>query len=206
MKRPGSATQAIMEQAEGPVGPRTSASHPLRIDEVPAGRAGGLIGLTLCPGKRDFSISGARWERDLPSDLDAIAAWRAETVLTLIEDHEFVLLEVRGLPEGLRERGMAWIHLPIQDGRAPDHRFEAAWPELAPRLQRRLRAGGRLLVHCRGGLGRSGVVAALLLIGLRHAPASAVQRVRAARPGAIETEEQLRYVLAFRAGRPPPAP
>ena len=30
---------------------RTSLSHPLRIDVVQAGDAGGLIGITFCPGK-----------------------------------------------------------------------------------------------------------------------------------------------------------
>lgn len=30
---------------------RTSLSHPLRIDVAQAGDAGGLIGITFCPGK-----------------------------------------------------------------------------------------------------------------------------------------------------------
>ena len=31
---------------------KTSETHPLRIDSVPVGSLGGLIGRTLCPGKR----------------------------------------------------------------------------------------------------------------------------------------------------------
>jgi ADP-ribosyl-[dinitrogen reductase] hydrolase len=55
--------------------------------------------------------------------------------------------------------------------------------------------GNRIVVHCRGGLGRTGVIAARLLIELGEAPDKALQRVRAARPGAVETPEQEDYVL-----------
>lgn len=52
---------------------RTSDTHPLWIDEVRAGDAGGLIGITFCPGKCGPSISGYQWERSLSADLDVIA-------------------------------------------------------------------------------------------------------------------------------------
>lgn len=58
-----------------------------------------------------------------------------------------------------------------------------------------LRDGGRVLVHCRGGLGRAGTVAARLLVELGDPAAVAVECVRQARPGAIETAAQLEYVL-----------
>jgi ADP-ribosyl-[dinitrogen reductase] hydrolase len=56
-------------------------------------------------------------------------------------------------------------------------------------------------------------VAARILIELGHAAADAVTMVRRARPGAIETREQLNYVLALQGataarptetGHPPP--
>jgi ADP-ribosyl-[dinitrogen reductase] hydrolase len=52
-----------------------------------------------------------------------------------------------------------------------------------------------LVIHCKGGLGRTGVVAARLLIELGETPNAALARVRAARPGAVETPEQEDYVL-----------
>jgi len=53
-------------------------------------------------------------------------------------------------------------------------------------------------VHCKGGLGRAGMVAALLLIETGDPPGAAIRKVRAVRPGAIETPAQERYVLAYR--------
>jgi len=55
-----------------------------------------------------------------------------------------------------------------------------------------------VLIHCTGGLGRSGMIAARLLVELGEEPRLAMQRVRAARPGAIETAAQEAYVLACR--------
>lgn len=52
-----------------------------------------------------------------------------------------------------------------------------------------------MLVHCRGGLGRAGTIGARLLIELGMEPETAIRRVRAMRPGAIETREQEKYVL-----------
>jgi hypothetical protein len=38
---------------------KTSTSHPLRIDSVAVGGAGGRIGTTLCPGKKQaYAQSG----------------------------------------------------------------------------------------------------------------------------------------------------
>ena len=176
---------------------RTSQSHPLWIDEVKAGDAGGIVGITFCPGKHGGSLYGPRWERDLESDLDAVAAWHASAVVTLIEDHEFALLGVQDLGARVRSRSIDWHHLPIADVRPPDARFEAGWLASGPTLCRALREGGRVLVHCRGGLGRAGTVAARLLVELGAAPHEAVDSVRVARPGAIQTDGQLQYVLGL---------
>lgn len=177
---------------------RTSLSHPLRIDAVRAGSAGGLIGITFCPGKCGDSAGSHRWERDLTADLDAIALWRPDAVLTLIEDHEFRSLGVTHLGAQVRARGIEWHHLPIVDVQPPDARFEVGWLHSGPKLLGSLRRGGRVLVHCRGGLGRAGTVAARLLVELDVPAREAVDRVRAVRPRAIETDEQLKYVLDLR--------
>lgn len=64
-----------------------------------------------------------------------------------------------------------------------------------PQLRSILRRGGKVLVHCRGGLGRAGTAAARLLVEFGVAPADAVARVRHTRAGAIETKQQMQYVL-----------
>ena len=171
---------------------KNSQNSPLRIAEVPLATTEGMLGLTLCPGKKDAS---RQWNRDLTDDLTAIQAWGASTVVTLIEDHEFALLGVGELGQRVGELGMNWIHLPIVDVSIPDGRFEELWANISSHLHSRLDAGERILVHCRGGLGRTGLVAGRILVERGCDPDIAMQRIRAVRPGAIETEEQERYVL-----------
>lgn len=168
--------------------PRTSQTHPLRIDSLPF--ANGRIGLTLCPGKQGDSVFGAPWARDLPTDLDAVEAWGAAAVVTLIEAAEAETLGVQGLGEAITARGVAWHPLPIPDLGVPDESAMEAWRNLSPRLHHLAEKGGRILVHCRGGLGRAGTIAALLLIERGMDAAAAITAVRAARPGAIETDVQ----------------
>lgn len=176
---------------------RTSQSDPLRIDGIAADPAPGIIGLTICPGKHDSHAMSGAWARDLDADLKAIRDWGATTLVTLIEEHEFELLKVPDLPDRAATAGLRWYHLPIRDVSIPDKRFEARWPAVSSELRAVLEAGGRVAVHCRGGLGRSGTIAARLLVELGNSPNDAIDRVRAARPGAIETMGQERYVLTL---------
>jgi len=137
------------------------------------------------------------WDRDLTTDLDAIRDWGAAAVVTLLEPKEILLLRVDRLGEEVRRRGMLWFHLPIADVSTPDEVFERNWVVAGDALRTLLRSGRDVLVHCRGGLGRAGTIAARLLIELGMEPATAVDRVRAVRPGAIETPEQKQYVLGI---------
>jgi ADP-ribosyl-[dinitrogen reductase] hydrolase len=89
---------------------------------------------------------------------------------------------------------MEWLHLPIRDVSTPDARFEANWPEASKRLRARLDAGENFVVHCRGGLGRGGMISARLLFESGNDPEDAMASVRAVRPGAIETKGQEEWV------------
>jgi ADP-ribosyl-[dinitrogen reductase] hydrolase len=174
--------------------PRTSATHPLQIESVET-PGGGRIGMTLCPGKRDPWAMTGSWERDLDSDLAVIGAWGCSALVTLMERHELEHLGVEGLGETARSAGLDWYHLPMRDGSIPTAAFESQWLTSGKALRDRLLGGESIVVHCRGGLGRTGLVAARLLIELGESPKGALSRVRAARPGAVETREQEIYVL-----------
>ncbi|WP_312136388.1 ADP-ribosylglycohydrolase family protein [Brevundimonas sp.] len=175
---------------------RTSATHPIQIAEIPCQQ--GIIGITLCPGKKGTSLFGADWDRDLEVDLDAVEKWRATIVVSLIENFEFEHLGVEDLGQSVITRGMEWIHAPIQDVGVPNDNFETRWAVLGHRIRSALINGDRVLIHCRGGLGRAGLVAARLLVEFGLSPDAAIQQVRGQRLGAIETLEQESYVKSVR--------
>lgn len=68
-----------------------------------------------------------------------------------------------------------------------------------PRFARDLMDGSRIVVHCKGGLGRAGTVACLLLYGVQMAKNAheAMAIVRAVRPRAIETPAQEAFLRAW---------
>ena len=169
--------------------------EPLIIDAVAA--AEGRIGMTACPGRKYLaSLTAPAWCRNLQDDLGSIRQWGASTLVTLLETQELKWLGVAALPRLARQCGLSWQHLPIMDGHAPDAGFRAAWTEVGADLRARLCRGESLVLHCRGGLGRTGTITAQLLIELGECPPQeAIARVRAARPGAIEAEEQEAYLM-----------
>jgi len=175
---------------------KTSTTHPLRIDAIPFAD-GAKLGLTLCPGKKQTHAATGAWDRDLALDLQAILDWGAKAVVTLMEDHELHRFKVPGMGDEVEAKGMDWYPLPIQDGGVPDASFERAWSYAGHRLRSLLTAGKREVVHCLGGLGRTGTIGARLLVDLGWSPQDAIIAVRKARPGAIETPTQERYVLAL---------
>ena len=97
-------------------------------------------------------------------DLQATQDWGAQAILCLMEAKEMTKLGVELLPKLVPEFGMELFHLPIPDGYAPTLKFDEDWPHVAGKLYRILESGGRILVHCKGGLGRAGTVAAKMLI------------------------------------------
>jgi ADP-ribosyl-[dinitrogen reductase] hydrolase len=177
---------------------KTSLTHPLEIASLSTGPTFGRIGITFCPGKYDRHAMSGHWDRDLSLDLDAIRDWGAAAVVTLVEPKELVVLRVEHLGEEVLRRRMLWFHLPIIDVSTPDEGFHRQWDVAGNELRTLLRSGRDVLVHCRGGLGRAGTIAARLLIELGMEPAIAIRQVRAVRSGAIETREQEEYVLGIR--------
>jgi len=150
--------------------------------------------MTFCPGKKQETALSGPWDRDLGADLAALKEWGASVLVSLMEAHEFEELSVRDLGERAEALDLEWHHLPIQDVKVPDARFESRWAYSGSRLRRHLEQDRGVVLHCKGGLGRTGTVAARLLVERGTNPEDAIREVRAARPGAIETAEQEDYV------------
>ena len=177
---------------------RTSLDSPLRIATLTL-PCGGSIGMTICLGKcAPNSVGGHAWARDLSIDLEAVRVWGAEVVVTLMENWELSQYGVSELGLAVEGLGMRWLHLPIVDGAAPTESWDEAWSSVhGKELHRLLDAGGAILVHCLGGRGRTGTVAARLLIERGMEPDLAIQQVREVREGAVETLEQETYLRAM---------
>lgn len=157
----------------------------------------GVIGLCSCPGRKYPPVLGTVSQQNLVQDLQSIRAFPANVLVTLMEMGE---LDWAGPP--LAELGAACAHLgiqhiylPIVDCDIPDAHWEQGWRSHGPGLHAHLRSGRNIVFHCRGGRGRAGLAVTRMLIESGEKPELAMTRVRAARPGAIETAAQENYLL-----------
>lgn len=177
---------------------RTSQTHPIQVYWIAnASHAQpGAIGLTFAPGKRGTGpLSGANWQRDLGTDLDRLSEHHEMDVLvSLMEDFEYELLGIPTLFTEALTRGISVLRLPIVDTRTPvPDDFERV-VALVQKIRNSLAAGQNVVIHCRGGRGRSGTIAALVLTSYGHTADEAIAQVREAQPQAVENREQHAYV------------
>jgi len=175
----------------------TSADDPIRVDWI-VDETQRSFGVTFCPGKNAPGVTGVMWKRDLERDLRVLEHIGVDVLAPLIPEAEMRMLGVPNLLEEIRYAFMDVEWFPFPDGGVPnDMNTFAAFID---RLIARLDEGERVVVHCRGGLGRAGLTAACLLIreGRFQNAASAIAEVRRKRsPRAVETLGQERFVAAY---------
>ena len=174
---------------------KTSNTHPLRINYVALPQYQGRIGMTFCPGKKGKGLYGGIWNRNLQADLQTLIEQGYRVLVSLMEQHEFDRLGVSHFAEVITHLPIRWMHLPIVDMQIPSPFFEQQFNQHKAFLIDQIQSGNHIVFHCRGGLGRTGMIAARLLIEQGVSPADAVYQVRQSRPNAIETYAQEEYLL-----------
>jgi protein-tyrosine phosphatase len=146
------------------------------------------------PWKGKFALSARPRGGDWLSD--EIAGWRRSginSVFSTLTDEEMVDLDLSGEPDEVQRQGMKFRSFPIPDRQVPDSEIKLteALDSLASELER----GNNAVIHCRQGIGRTGLVAACLLIGSGADAESAVSRLSAARGLPVpETPEQRKWI------------
>ncbi|MFT5172013.1 MAG: protein-tyrosine phosphatase [Gammaproteobacteria bacterium] len=173
----------------------------LRIDVVDVPRHQGRIGLCACPGGRRTLARDHDPSTDLINDLERIVEFGARGVVSLIDDRELIALGIESLPVLLQRKGLWWKHLPITDMGIPNADFEQHWQANSTFIREALSRGEDIVMHCWAGLGRTGTIAARLLIECGMEPAAAIIRLRDARPGSIQTRKQEKYVLRLNSSK-----
>ena len=172
---------------------------PLLIDTVAIPGVKGLIGITSCPGMKDEYSCFDHYGDSMADDLQAIRNWGATALITLLDESELHVLGVKDLPRKAMAFNLLWIHLPIRNLSIPDEKFDIQWACAGPRLAQWLREGQRIVIHCKEGIGRAGLVAARLMIELGTPPEQTINSVQKARPGSLQlySHEKYCYSLAY---------
>ena len=161
-------------------------SHPFDTLSLP-NRPGRLI-FTPCPGTKDSSLDSA---------LSTLKQAGADAVLTLMPYDELAQNSVSDLPALCAAQGLLWLHLPVADEQVPQADFDADWPVVMAQAADLLAAEKAIAIHCKGGSGRTGLIAARMLIEQGVARSEAISLVQALRPKALQHPAHAGWIAQF---------
>lgn len=120
-------------------------------------------------------------------DLDALRALGVDLIVGLEETSTVS-------PDAATARELELWHCPIADMEAPTF---AAAADLCERVERALRDGRVVAVHCRAGLGRTGTMLTAQLIWQGQPALKALDHARAVNPLWVQSEVQVDFLLRF---------
>ena len=92
-----------------------------------------------------------------------------------------------------------WDKFISSNEKLPDKDFKYKWETTKVLLKNELIDGKNIVLHCRGGKGRAGTIAAILLVEFNYEKQEAIDLVRSRRKGAIESKIQEDFIFSYRA-------
>lgn len=130
---------------------------------------------------------------------DEVRSWKAasiDTIVSLLEPEEASELGLAEEPKEIRAAGLQFLSFPIPDRGLPGS--DLSLSRLLADLASELASGRNVAIHCRQGVGRSGMVAAAVLITSGASARDAADIVSGARGVAVpETPDQLHWLEHF---------
>ncbi len=130
---------------------------------------------------------------------DEITTWRrdhVDTICSLLTPEEEKDLDIVAEAAQAKAQGMKFLSFPILDRHVP--KSEGKLTQTLQKLEAELDGGRNVVLHCRQGVGRTGLVAACLLLTKGLDPESAVKRISAARGVSVpETPEQRQWIEKY---------
>lgn len=124
-------------------------------------------------------------------DLSEFKKKRIDIVVSLLEKEELKTLNMLSLFELIKKHKFIHYYFPIEDKSVPKNKVQLY--RLLDDLCDEIHKNKKILLHCNAGLGRSGLIAALICkkLGISENP---ISYIREHRPGCIETKDQEKMI------------
>lgn len=157
-------------------------THPYDILSL---AEGGKLIFTPCPGTKGVALE---------ESISQLKQAGASAVISLTPQTEMARLEVEALPEACNNQGVIWFHLPVEDDSAPAAEFGQGWARDRQKIQEILDQDGALAIHCKGGSGRTGLMAAIILLERGVALEQVIPMVQGLRPKSLRLQPHVEFL------------
>ncbi len=115
-------------------------------------------------------------------------------ILSLLSEQDIAKLKLELESQWCENEGIHFSHFPIVDYSVPESSSE--FLDKAKVLHEAISSGQHWLIHCHGGIGRSGMMAVAILIQEGYTPAEAIKKVSSARGVPVpDTDVQKEFLL-----------
>lgn len=156
--------------------------HPFNLLKL---SSGARFIFTPCPGTKDTSLSDA---------FDTLVEAGADAVITLLTNDELEALSVPTFSSEAAQKNFDWYQLPIEDECEPAKPFQQAWANAKDALMALLKDKKTVAIHCRGGSGRTGLMAAILLLETGENWNEVQSVIQSVRPRALTHPAHISYL------------
>lgn len=146
------------------------------------------IVLMPCPGTKGPSME---------KSLEQLVEQGVQGVITLMTPEELTRNGVDGLPSACQNAGIRWFHVPIEDDQLPDEQAISQWRSVSPAFHELLADGKSVAIHCKGGAGRTGLAAAMILLERGWAQERVVAEIRAVQPKSLNKPHHCCFVDGY---------
>ncbi|KEY57876.1 hypothetical protein SRDD_33560 [Serratia sp. DD3] len=147
---------------------------------------GAQLIFTPCPGTKGVSIIDS---------LKSLKEAGARAVITMMTMVELTEKQADTLPSLCAELRMDWYHFPVEDSCAPGEPFAQAFAQQKAILLGLVESGATIVIHCHGGSGRTGMMAAILMLELGYAPVQVKTQIQLIRPKSLTSPVQVNYLV-----------
>ncbi|MBI4748953.1 MAG: dual specificity protein phosphatase family protein [Acidobacteria bacterium] len=138
---------------------------------------------------------GGEW---LESEIEALKREGVNILVSLLTEPEMKELDLREEERLCIQKGIQYISFPIPDFSTPASVREVRL--LVEKLAASLAAGQRMVIHCRGGIGRASLIAACVLVRDGKSVDESFALIQSARGCSVpDTREQVQWVERFQA-------
>eukprot|EP01114_Cavostelium_apophysatum_P023788 TRINITY_DN9073_c0_g1_i2.p1 TRINITY_DN9073_c0_g1~~TRINITY_DN9073_c0_g1_i2.p1 ORF type:complete len:138 (+),score=1.43 TRINITY_DN9073_c0_g1_i2:247-660(+) len=128
-------------------------------------------------------------------DTETLIQLETDVLISLVRSSELRSMGIPEMHETLQANSIEVIHCPIKDKWIPSSMKVLV--SVVNQICDRLREDKKIVVHCNGGKGRTGLVVAATLVRLGMEPNQAIAMIRHARPGMLRNPMQILYLKAY---------